>query len=99
MQPEPNTNMMIVSLVPYVLIFGIFYFLVIRPQRQKQKEHETLLKNLQKNDEVVTASGIHGVVAFVKEKTIVVKVDDNAKIEFDREAIVGVLNSKEPQTK
>ena len=99
MQPEPNMNVMIMSLVPYALIFGVFYFLVIRPQRQKQKEHETLLKNLQKNDEVVTASGIHGVVTLVKEKTIVLKVDDNAKIEFDREAIVSILNPKEPQAK
>ena len=59
----------------YVPIGLIFYFLVIRPQRQQQKKMKELLANLKKNDEVVTASGIHGSVAIVKEKTVVVRVE------------------------
>ena len=74
----------------YVPIGLIFYFLVIRPQRQQQKKMKELLANLKKNDEVVTASGIHGSVAIVKEKTVVVRVDEGCRIEFDKEAITTV---------
>ena len=78
----------------YGLIFLIFYLLVFRPQRQKQNEHKSLLSNLKKNDEVVTASGIHGTVSLVKDKTVVVRVDDNVKIEFDKEAVTTVVSAK-----
>ncbi len=81
-------------IVPYAIIFLIFYFLVIKPQRKKQNDLKNMLKNLQKNDEVVTTSGIHGIVTIVKEKTVTVKVDDNVKIEFDKEAIANVLTTK-----
>ena len=72
----------------YVPIFLIFYFLVIAPQRKKQKELKAMLDNIKKNDEIVTSSGIHGTVVIVKDKTIVVRVDDNCRIEFDKEAII-----------
>ena len=87
MPSQPN---MIVQLVPMILIFGIFYFLVIMPEKKKQKTHQELLKNLVKNDEVVTSSGIHGVVVNVKEKTVVLRLDENCRVEFDKEAILVV---------
>ena len=71
----------------YVPIFLIFYFLVIRPQRQQQKKLKEMLANIKKNDEVVTNSGIHGTVVIVKDKTVVVRVDEHSRIEFDKEAI------------
>lgn len=74
----------------YVPIGLIFYFLIIRPQRQQQKKLKQMLENLKKNDEIVTASGIHGTVAIVKEKTVVVRVDEGCRIEFDKEAIATV---------
>jgi preprotein translocase subunit YajC len=80
--------------IPYLLIFLIFYFLVIRPQRQQQKKIKLMLDNLKKNDEVITTSGIHGTVAIVKEKTVVVRVDEGCRIEFDREAIASVKSSE-----
>lgn len=81
-------------IIPYVLIFLVFWFLVIKPQKDKQKEHADMLKNIKKNDEVVTASGIHGTVVLVKDKTVVVRVDDNVKIEFDKEAITKITSTK-----
>ena len=78
----------------YVPIFLIFYFLVIRPQRQQQKKLKEMLSNLKKNDEVVTVSGIHGSVAIVKDKTVVVRVDEGCRIEFDREAIASVKSNE-----
>ena len=65
----------------------IFYFVVIKPQRKQQLEQEKTRKNLKKNDEVVTAGGIHGTVVNVKDKTVILRVDDNVKIEVDKEAI------------
>lgn len=85
-------------IIPYVLIFFIFYFLVIKPQRDKQKEHKEMLSNLKKNDEVVTASGIHGTVVLVKEATVVIRVDDNVKIEFDKESIAAVVKQKKQES-
>ncbi len=77
----------------YVPIFLIFYFFIIAPQRRKQKEMKNMLDHLKKNDEVVTASGIHGTVVIVKDKTVVVRVDDNCRIEFDKEAITMVQSN------
>ena len=78
----------------YVPIILIFYFLIIRPQRQQQKKIKEMLGNLKKNDEVITTSGIHGTVAIVKEKTIVLRVDEGCRIEFDRESIASVTSGE-----
>ena len=78
----------------YVPIALIFYFLVIRPQRRQQKKIKEMLGNLKKNDEVVTTSGIHGAVAIVKDKTVVVRVDEGCRIEFDRESIASVKSNE-----
>jgi preprotein translocase subunit YajC len=72
----------------------IFYFLIYRPQRQQQKKLKEMLDNLKKNDEVVTTSGIHGTVAIVKEKTVVVRVDEGCRLEFDRESIASVTSGE-----
>lgn len=87
------------TLVPFILIILIFYFLMIRPQNKKQKETENMLKALKKGDKVVTIGGIHGVVSSVKDKTVIVKVDENAKIEFTLTAISGVEKSDEELAK
>ncbi len=78
----------------YVPIFLIFYFLIIRPQRQQQKKIKEMLANLKKNDEVVTTSGIHGSIVIVKDKTVVVRVDEGCRIEFDRESIALVKSNE-----
>ena len=92
MTPEQTSNPLM-HFIPGILIFMIFYFLVLKPQKDKQKEQQNKLKALSKNDQVVTASGIHGTIVLVKDKTVVVRVDDNVKIEFDKEAIASVTKS------
>jgi len=92
MQPQAANPIM--NLVPLVLIFVIFYFMLIRPQRQKEKEHQGMLRNMAKNDEVVTSGGIHGTVINVKEKTIILRVDENVKIEIDKNCVAYI---KKPQ--
>ena len=90
----PQHESLIQVLYLPVCFIGIFYFLIIRPQRQQQKKLKEMMANLKKNDEVVTTSGIHGTVAIVKEKTVVVRVDEGCRLEFDRESIASVVNSE-----
>ena len=86
--PAPNP---IMQFVPLIFIFVIFYFLLIRPQQKKAKDHQKLVSSVQTGDEVVTNAGIHGVITNVKETTVIVRVADNVKIEFDRAAIASVI--------
>jgi preprotein translocase subunit YajC len=95
MQPQAANPIM--SLVPLILIFVIFYFMLIRPQKQKEKEHLKMLGNLNKNDEVVTSSGIHGTVVNVKEKTIVLRVDENVKLEMEKNCVAYIKKPQVPQ--
>src|SRR5262245_29020571 len=84
---QPGT---LFGLVPFIFIFVIFYFLLTRPQQKRQKEHEKLVSAIKTGDSVVTSAGIHGIIANVKDKTVVIKVADNVKIEFDRAAVTTV---------
>jgi len=90
----------ITSIIPFAAIILIFYFLIIRPQNKKRKETEKMLSALKKGDKIVTIGGIHGTVQRVNESTVLVKVDDNVKIEFLRSAVSSVVTaSKEIEDK
>ena len=94
---------MIAQFFPFILMFVILYFLIIRPQRKRQKDHQGLLDNLKISDEVTTNAGIVGkIVNFKKDKnTVVLRVDDTTgtKIEFVRSAIAGIVDNEKPKTK
>jgi preprotein translocase subunit YajC len=87
MGPEQAAAPGWVQFIPFLIIFGIFYFLILKPQQDKQKQHKETLKSLKKNDQVVTIGGIHGTIVNVKEKTVTVRIDDNVKIDLDKESI------------
>lgn len=94
LQTAAGSGSMLMSVLPFGLIILIFYFFIIRPQNKKQKETEKMLAALKKGDKIVTVGGIHGVISSTKEKTVIVKVDDNTKIEFSRAAIATVIADK-----
>jgi preprotein translocase subunit YajC len=82
------------AVVPFVCVGVIFYFLIIRPQNKRQKDLQTLVATLKTGDKVVTNSGIHGIIANVKEgTTLSLKIADNVKIEIDKAAIASVDKS------
>lgn len=83
------------SFLPLLLIIVILYLLILRPQAKKQKERQKMLEALRKGDEVVTIGGIHGKIVGFKdsEKTVIVKVDDNVKLEVDRSAVSAIVKS------
>ncbi|MFC1558339.1 preprotein translocase subunit YajC, partial [candidate division KSB1 bacterium] len=81
------------SLLPFILIFFIIYFLMIRPQVKRQKETKIMVENLRKGDKVVTTGGMVGTISGIKEKEniIVLKVDQNVKIEFMKTSVSKVI--------
>ncbi|MFC1982772.1 preprotein translocase subunit YajC [Chloroflexota bacterium] len=72
-----------------IVIFGIFYFLLVRPQRKRQKQHETLVQELQKGDRVITAGGIYGQIESLSDESIVIKVEGGTTIRVARSSVVG----------
>jgi preprotein translocase subunit YajC len=87
---EQGPASFITSIIPFALIIFIFYFLIIRPQNKKRKDTERMLSAIKKGDKVVTIGGIHGTVQSVKETTVIIKVDDNVKLEFLRTAVSSI---------
>lgn len=88
------TGQMISTLVTFGLVFVVFYFLIIRPQNKKQKDMKKMIEGVKKGDKIVTIGGVHGTVHAVKEGTIVVKVDEDCKIEFSKSAVATVVLAK-----
>jgi preprotein translocase subunit YajC len=78
------------QLVPLILIMLIFYFLLIRPQQKRAKEHKDMVESLKKGDKVVTNGGIYGTLVDVKEDTVKMEVADGVRIKIQREAIVAL---------
>jgi len=77
----------VIQILFFAAIFGIFYFLLIRPQQKERKKRETMLASIKRGDRVVTSSGLHGIVVGLNEHTVVLKVADQVKLEFDRTAV------------
>ncbi|MEM7817177.1 MAG: preprotein translocase subunit YajC [Candidatus Aenigmatarchaeota archaeon] len=97
---EKGINPIIYQFLLILPIFVIFYLVFLRPQIRQQKKHQEMINNLKKNDEIVTIGGIHGTIVNVKDKTFVIRVDDNVKIEIDKSAIAYVKKYREnDQTK
>ncbi len=84
----------LMQFVPLLFLFGVFYFLLIRPQQQKQKEHTAMLSKLEKNDEVITSGGVHGTIVSVGDKTVGLRIADNVKIEIEKTSIASVVKKR-----
>ena len=79
------------SFIPFIFIFVIMYFVLLRPQMRRQKDQQRLVAALKTGDRVVTNAGIHGLISNVKDSTVIVKVADNVKIEMEKSAIANVV--------
>ncbi len=77
----------LLNIAPLILLFIVFYFLLIRPQQKRAKEHKEMLKNIQKGDNVITTGGIHGRVTSVADDAVTVEIADNVRVKVSREAI------------
>jgi len=84
------------SLIILLAVFGgIFYFLLIRPQRKKQKQHEDLVNNLKRGDEIITAGGIHGSVTEVLEEDLLIEIEDGTVMKVQQDSIVETKSEEE----
>ena len=85
------------TFIPFILVFVIMYFLVLRPQRQRQKQHSEMIKNVRRGDTVVTAGGLIGKVAkVVDDNEVLVEIADNVKVRVSRAMIADVKSKGEP---
>ncbi|MBX3238099.1 MAG: preprotein translocase subunit YajC [Nitrospiraceae bacterium] len=85
----------LLSLVPFVLIFVIFYFMLILPQQKRQKQLKSMIEGLKKGDKVVTASGIWGTITNMGKETVTLQIADNTKIKIQKEHIARLRGEEE----
>lgn len=79
------------SMIPLIIMFAIFYFLLIRPQQKKAKEHKALLESLKKGDQVVTAGGMHGKVSLVEESSVMIEIASGVNVKFNKGHVAAVV--------
>lgn len=89
----------LISFLPLVLVFIIFYFLLIRPQQKKAKEHREMLSKIKKNDEVMTAGGIYGKVINLTDNVVTVEVAPNVRVRVHRPQISAVVTGEKASAK
>ncbi len=89
--PSPQGG--IISFVPLILIFVVFYFLLIRPQQKKAKTHQNFLANMKKGDAVVTSGGLHGTITGLTEKIVTLEIADKIRVKVSRANILGSVAS------
>jgi len=87
------------TIFPFILIFIIMYFMVIRPQQKKAKEHKEMLDKLKRNDEVMTSGGIYGKVIDLKETVVILEVAPNVRIRVNRAQIAAVPSGEKAPAK
>jgi preprotein translocase subunit YajC len=93
--PKPGQSNPMTFLVMMAVIFAIIYFMMIMPQKKKQKETQNMLNNIKKGDRIVTIGGLLGTVGNVKDTTVMVKIADNTVVEFRKSSIATVLNDSD----
>jgi preprotein translocase subunit YajC len=94
-QPGEGSGGLMGTIIMFGAIFLIFYFMIIRPQQRRAKEREKMLSNIEKGDKVVTSGGIHGIIAGIDEKTVLLQVSETVKLKVDRTAISNILSTKD----
>ena len=92
---SPGGGSFITALIPFILVFVIFYLLIILPSRKKQKKHQEMVEKLQSGDKVVTTGGIHGTVMGVQPDKIELRIAANTKIDISKNAVAVIANKKQ----
>jgi len=85
-------------ILPLLLMFGIFYFLLIRPQQKKQKEHRNMISSLKKGDRIITSGGLHGRITGIDDTTLTVEIADKVRVKVARSNVSAMVQpSSQPQ--
>lgn len=102
LQPGETPNpmkQMLGTMGPLLIIFAVFYLILIRPQQKQQKELQKMLEALKAGDRVLLSGGIYGIINQVKDKTVIVKIAENTKVEMLRSGIQQVVRDEPKETK
>lgn len=86
------------ALIPLILMFAIFYFLLIRPQQKKSKQHKELLGSLKKGDRIVSTGGLHGVITGITDDAVTMEIAPKVRVKLSRNAVGAVLKREEQKT-
>ncbi len=82
-------------LFPLILIIGVFWFFIYRPQQKREQEHQEMVDNLEQGDKIVTVGGVHGTVQKIDEDSILAQVDSKGtRLRFDKDAIASLANDE-----
>jgi preprotein translocase subunit YajC len=92
--PARGQGSLFTALIPFILVFVIFYLLIIMPQRKRQKRHQEMVQQLKPGEKIITTGGIHGTVMGVQQDKIEVKIASNVKIDISKNAVAAVLSEK-----
>ncbi len=84
------------AFIPLILMFAIFYFLLIRPQQKKTKQHREMIGNLKKGDLIITSGGLHGRITGTSETTLTVEIAEKVRVRINRGSIMGLVQSSPP---
>lgn len=87
------------AFLPLIIIFAIFYFLLIRPQQRKAKQHKQVLASLQRGDRVVSSGGLHGVITGLTEDTVTMEISPKVRVKVSRGSIAGTMKRGEAGVK
>lgn len=90
-----ENNPQIISLLWIVGLFAILYFLMIRPQQQRQKKHNEMINSIKQDDKVITIGGIYGIIVKIKDKSFILEVSDKVRMEFLKTAISQIVTQEE----
>lgn len=93
---SPGGGDFFVSLLPLVLIFAVFYFLLIRPQQRKMKDHRAMVESLKRGDQVLTSGGIFGKVTKVEDAAVTVEIAKDVQVQVQRSSIADLINKPKP---
>ena len=92
--PARGQGSLLTALLPFILVFVIFYLLIIMPQRKRQKKHQEMVGQLKPGDKIVTTGGIYGTVMGVQQDKIELKIASNVKIDITRNAVAAFISDK-----
>lgn len=87
------------AFVPLILMFVIFYFLLIRPQQKKTKEHRSMIESLKKGDRIVTSGGLHGRITGISDTTLTIEIADKVRVKLNRGNVAGIAQQGSPAQK
>jgi len=96
---RPQGASFVTALIPFILVFVIFYLLIVMPQRNRQKKHQKMVEELRPGDQIITSGGIYGTIMGVQPDRIELKVAANVKIDITKSAVAVILKQQQPEAR